>query len=98
MHHMDFAPTPVHKLYTDENGNTFFLKREDLLPYSFGGNKVRIGLAYLEDMVKKGCDHMVAYGNARSNLCRVLSNLCAGAGVPVTASDAERAETLLPSL
>lgn len=81
---MDFSPTPVQKLYTDEHGNTFFLKREDLLPYSFGGNKVRIGLAYLKDMFDKGCDHMVAYGNARSNLCRVLSNLCAGAGVPIT--------------
>ena len=84
MHPTEFAPTPIQKLYTDANGNSFFLKREDLLPYSFGGNKVRIGLAYLRDMLDKGCDHMVAYGNARSNLCRVLSNLCAGAEIPIT--------------
>lgn len=84
MYEMDFAPTPIQTLDTDANGNAFFLKREDLLPYSFGGNKVRIALKYMQDMHEKGCDHMVAYGNARSNLCRVLSNLCAGAGVPIT--------------
>ena len=79
-----FAPTPIQQLETDAKGNTFFLKREDMLPFSFGGNKVRIGLEYMRDMAAKGCDHMVAYGNARSNLCRVLSNLCAGAGIPIT--------------
>ena len=79
-----FAPTPVQPLDIDERGNAFFLKREDLLPYSFGGNKARIGLEYMRDLAAKGCDHMVAYGNARSNLCRVLSNLCAGAGIPIT--------------
>ena len=81
---MRFAPTPVHAVETDARGNAFFMKREDMLPYSFGGNKVRIGLAYLRDMKEKGCNHMVAYGNARSNLCRVLSNLCAGEDIPVT--------------
>lgn len=79
-----FGATPLYLLDADENGNQFFIKREDMLPYSFGGNKARIGAEYLADMLEKGCNHMVAYGNARSNLCRVLSNLCAGAGVPIT--------------
>lgn len=79
-----FAPTPIQPLDTDVHGNAFFLKREDLLPFSFGGNKARIGLEYMHDLAARGCNHMVAYGNARSNLCRVLSNLCAGAGVPIT--------------
>lgn len=81
---MRFPCTPVHAVETDERGNVYFFKREDLLPYSFGGNKARIGLEYLRDMKAKGCNHMVAYGNARSNLCRVLSNLCAGEGLPIT--------------
>lgn len=81
---MNFPQTPVQPVETDARGNRFFMKREDLLPYSFGGNKARIGLCYLADMTARGCDHLVAYGNARSNLCRVLSNLCAGAGVPIT--------------
>jgi len=81
---MGFGPTPLYLLDTDGNGNRIFIKREDLLPYSFGGNKVRIGIEYLRDMRKNGCDHMVAYGNGRSNLCRVLSNMCAGFGMPIT--------------
>ena len=84
IHRSSFGPTPLYLLETDENGNRFFIKREDLLPYSFGGNKARIGAEYLSDMLEKGCNHMVAYGNARSNLCRVLANLCAGEGLPIT--------------
>ncbi len=76
--------TPLYLHETVPGGNQIFLKREDLLPYSFGGNKVRIGLRYLADMQRKGCDHMLAYGNARSNLCRALSNLCAASGTPLT--------------
>ena len=76
--------TPLYLHETLPGGNQVYLKREDLLPYSFGGNKARIGQCYLEDMQKKGCNHMLAYGNARSNLCRVLSNLCAASGYPLT--------------
>jgi len=79
-----FAQPPVYLLHTDDRNNRFYILREDLLPFSFGGNKARIGAEYLADMQQKGGTHMVAYGNARSNLCRVLANLCAGAGVPIT--------------
>lgn len=81
---MEFAPTPIQFLWEDEQGNRLYVKREDLLPYSFGGNKVRIGLEYLADMERQGRDHLIAYGNARSNLCRVLSNLCCAKGIPCT--------------
>ena len=76
--------TPVYLLDTDESGNQFSIKREDLLPFSFGGNKLRIALEYLKDLRACGATHMVAYGNARSNLCRVLANLCAAEKVPIT--------------
>lgn len=56
--------------------NEYFMKREDLLPFSIGGNKVRIALEFLGDMRLKGANCMVMYGNSRSNLCRVLANLC----------------------
>ena len=76
--------TPLYHHETVAGGNQIYLKREDLLPYSFGGNKARIGLCYVEHMRQLGCDHMLAYGNARSNLCRVLSNLCAARGYRLT--------------
>ena len=76
--------TPLYFHEALAGNNQVFLKREDLLPYSFGGNKARIGLCYVEDMERKGCNHMLAYGNARSNLCRVLSNLCAARGHRLT--------------
>ena len=75
--------TPIEELnWREEGKNRFFIKREDLLPFSFGGNKVRIALAFLEDMKKKGCDALIAYGDRRSNLCRVLVHLCAENEIP----------------
>ncbi|MCE5202247.1 MAG: pyridoxal-phosphate dependent enzyme [Synergistaceae bacterium] len=56
--------------------------RDDLIPFSFGGNKVRIALKYFEDMERKHCDCIIAYGNRQSNLCRAVSNLSASRGIP----------------
>lgn len=81
---MTFYPTPIQPLETDSRGNRFFIKREDLLPYGFGGNKLRIAMCYMWDFHAKNATHMLAYGNPRSNLCRTLANLCAGEGVPIT--------------
>ena len=78
-----FGPTPLYLLEEDDRGNRIYIKREDLLPYSFGGNKARIGAEYLADMRAQGANHMVAYGNARSNLCRVLANLCVDEAITI---------------
>jgi D-cysteine desulfhydrase len=74
--------TPIHRLNYTDGRNTYYIKRDDLLPFSFGGNKVRIAQAYFEDLEKKGCDCIVAYGNSRSNLCRVIANMSAAKGIP----------------
>lgn len=68
--------TPVQELHLDGLRNRIFVKRDDLLPYSFGGNKVRIGLEFLRDCITGGCDAMIIYGDRRSNLCRVLAQMC----------------------
>ena len=73
--------TPLQRL-PDLGGSHVFMKREDLLPMSFGGNKVRIAEEYFADMEKQGCDCMVGYGNARSNLCRILAAMAAEKQVP----------------
>ncbi len=72
--------TPVIQI-SDENNN-IYVKRDDLLPFSFGGNKVRISLEFINDMKKQGKDCIVGYGNARSNLSRALANLCYQFKVP----------------
>ena len=75
--------TPILRMAGEpEDSNELYIKREDLLPFSMGGNKVRIGEAFFDDMKQKGCDCMVIYGSRHSNLCRVLSALCKSRGVP----------------
>ena len=81
---MELGKTPIVFLGTDERRNALWMKRDDLLPFCFGGNKARIADEFMRDMEAQGRDHMIAYGNARSNLCRALSNLCAARGVPCT--------------
>ena len=44
--------TPIIKIENDNN--ELYVKRDDLLPFSFGGNKVRIALAFLHDMRNQG--------------------------------------------
>ena len=66
--------TPV--IQIPDESNRMYIKRDDLLPFSFGGNKLRIALEFIKDMEKQGKDCIVGYGNARSNLSRALANLC----------------------
>lgn len=72
---MEKFTTPIMKMNTDLTGVHLYIKRDDLLPFSFGGNKVRIAQEYFRDMDTKGKNCMIGYGNARSNLCRVLANM-----------------------
>ncbi len=67
--------TPIVKLEQYIEDTEIYVKREDLLPFSFGGNKVRIAQEYYADMDQKKKNCMIGYGNARSNLCRVLANM-----------------------
>ncbi len=75
---LEYTPvTPLH-----ESGNHFYIKRDDLLPFSCGGNKVRIAQEFLADMKEKKADCLIMYGNSRSNLCRVLANACLMENIP----------------
>lgn len=81
----DFPPTPIHKLQAFSEKNDIFIKRDDLLPFMFGGNKARLARLFLEDMGQKGKNSMVVYGSARSNLVRAVACACSAAGVPCRA-------------
>ena len=92
-------PTPINSLKFNDGQNSFYIKRDDLLPLYLGGNKVRIAQKYYADMKALGCDCIIAYGNSRSNLCRVLANMCKAGGVPclvISPADesGERARTI----
>lgn len=79
------VPTPIQRVPCEEaesRGVALYVKRDDLLPYAFGGNKVRIALEFVEDMEARGFDALVMYGDVRSNLCRVLAFLCRESSVP----------------
>lgn len=66
--------TPIIEIKNDTACN-IFMKRDDLLPFSFGGNKVRIANEFFSDMKNKNNDMIIGYGNSRSNFCRVLANM-----------------------
>lgn len=71
------TPTPIQYLGTGPGGQQIYIKRDDLLGFSFGGNKCRIAEVLLQDMKgKKGCDFFVSYGSRKSNLNRVVGTLC----------------------
>ena len=68
--------TPIHKMGV-VNENNVFIKRDDLIPYSFGGNKARKAKMFFDQIDNGGYDCVVTYGSSHSNHCRVVSNMCA---------------------
>lgn len=79
---IELFETPIQELPDFAGPDRIFIKRDDLLGFSFGGNKVRIAWELYSDMRKKGCDSMVAYGSSRSNMCRALANMGSRHQVP----------------
>ena len=76
-----YQSTPIQKLKKSLNSNTIFMKRDDLLPFSFGGNKARKALLFFEEMEKQYCDCVVTYGSSSSNHCRIVANFAASKNV-----------------
>lgn len=70
-------------LELENNCNNIYIKREDDIPYSFGGNKVRIAANYLIDALEKEADTIITYGSSSSNLCRILVGLCKKLGLRI---------------
>lgn len=70
---------PIYKL-TELASNELFIMRDDLLPYSFGGNKVRKALLFFRDIEEGNYDTVVTYGSSSSNHCRIIANMAAAEG------------------
>lgn len=61
--------------------NNLFIKREDLIPYSFGGNKARKARLFFQIIDSEGYDYVVTYGSSHSNHCRIVANMAAERGI-----------------
>ncbi len=72
--------TPV--VYIGEiSNNQLYMKREDLYPFSFGGNKARKAKLFFEEIDAGNYDCVVTYGSSSSNHCRIVSNMAAARGI-----------------
>lgn len=73
--------TPTYKINSQEF-KELYIKREDMIPYSFGGNKARKAFLFFEEIDREGADYVVTYGSSHSNHCRVVANMAAQRGLP----------------
>lgn len=64
--------------------NEIYIMRDDLIPFSFGGNKARKMNYFLKDIEKKQCNYVITYGSSSSNHCRIVSNICSQNGYGCT--------------
>ena len=65
--------TPIQHLF--DGLNHLYIKREDLLPFSFGGNKARKAKLFFEEIDRGDYDCVVTYGSSSSNHCRAVANM-----------------------
>ena len=63
------------------NNNHLWIKREDLIPFSFGGNKARKAALFFNEIDAGNYDSVVTYGSGSSNHCRVVANECCKRGM-----------------
>lgn len=73
--------TPI-CLIKDNGKNKIFVKREDLIPYSFGGNKARKAELFFQEIDKGAYDCVITYGSSHSNHCRVVANMAVAREIP----------------
>jgi len=74
-------PTPIVRLSEHYGNNQIYVKREDLIPFSFGGNKARKAAEFYRKIKEQGADVVVTYGSNASNHCRIVANMAAAMGI-----------------
>jgi L-cysteate sulfo-lyase len=66
------------------NAPTLLVKRDDLLTFGMGGNKVRKLQAVMAEALKAGATHLITCGGVQSNHCRATAAAGAVHGLKVT--------------
>ncbi|MCG4585424.1 GNAT family N-acetyltransferase, partial [Anaerosalibacter bizertensis] len=82
IHIYHFNSTETLRLKLNLNNNNFYIKRDDLIPISFGGNKARKAILFFKDIERTNSDCVVTYGSSSSNHCRIIANIAASKGLP----------------
>ena len=75
--------SPIYFLKQHKNAG-IYIKRDDKIPFSFGGNKVRIAAELIADMKKRGFDSVISYGSPGSNMNRAVAHMAMQHGIPCT--------------
>ncbi len=75
------SPTPIVEMSGDYGENRFYIKREDMIPFSFGGNKARKAAEFYKEIRVCGADVVMTYGSNSSNHCRIIANMAASMGI-----------------
>lgn len=79
--------------------NHVFIKRDDLIPLSFGGNKARKAAYFFDEIDNGDYNCVVTYGSSSSNHCRIISNIAASKNIPCyIISPEEASETTFNSV
>lgn len=89
------AQTPIVKLagcYDEALGNEIYIKRDDFVPFSFGGNKARKAAYFYQEIKEQQPDVVMTYGSEASNHCRIIANLAAALGIPCHIISAESSD------
>ena len=76
-----FSPTPVYKCNGYYGDNELYIKRDDLLPFSFGGNKVRKAQKFYKEIMEQEPTVLMTYGSSSSNHCRIIANMATAVGI-----------------
>lgn len=69
--------TPIQELSDSYGDNHIFMKRDDLIPFSFGGNKARKAAEFYKEIKNSDTDVVMTYGSNSSNHCRIIANMAA---------------------
>ena len=77
---MKYFSTPIYEFWKKQY-NIFYIKRDDLIPFSFGGNKARKAKLFFDEIDRGEYDCVVTYGSGSSNHCRVVANMAAARGM-----------------
>ena len=73
--------TCIQKLRGDYSGATVYVKRDDLIDFAFGGNKVRMA-EYIAAVAREhACTKIITFGSVHSNHVRVMGCLCNYLGI-----------------